>query len=216
MSRTLTASQRTVNGSYRPSYAQGPRRPPPPALRSDTNRSSSSLPSRFSPALYHRGYGPRVRTPSSPVSWTPRPAYGQTASSVDQSSRTGSLTSIVEMYQRPSTAGIVPPLRPPGSFYYDYSEEFETRVPRTMEPNIPLCPIPQRAASFSQPLVLRDETRARLDGTTVEPDLKDVDCHESNTEDNFGNLPHHSAKVLYTNKRISRLVSFFRRELQSH
>ncbi|KAG5658814.1 hypothetical protein KAF25_007367 [Fusarium avenaceum] len=45
----------------------------------------------------------------------------------DQSLRSASLTSIVEMYQARSPEGSIQPLRSPGSFYYDYSEEFNAK-----------------------------------------------------------------------------------------
>lgn len=57
-----------------------------------------------------------------------------------------------------------PPLRSPGSFYYDYSEGFETggeRQPEVTE--IPLCPIPKRTGSINQALILKDDTRNCLE-----------------------------------------------------
>ncbi|RDA87324.1 hypothetical protein CP532_2651 [Ophiocordyceps camponoti-leonardi (nom. inval.)] len=70
------------------------------------------------------------------------------------------------MYQRPATAssGVQAP-RPGGSFYYDYTEEFEKPaplIPRT-EFQAPLCPVPQRAGDGSRHMVLREDLQARLD-----------------------------------------------------
>lgn len=187
--RPLTSPQRTVHGPYRPTHYQGPRRPPPLALRSDASRSTTSLPSRSSPGPYYGGYGPsRSRTPGSPFSWTPRPPYRQRASSADQSTRSASLTSIVEMYQRPTTASAMgPPQRSPGSFYYDYSEGFEKQVPPAVESRVPLCPIPQRIGSSTHPMVLREETRVHLDAVT--PDLDSEEAYEPSSNGMLANVP---------------------------
>lgn len=163
----LPLSQRTVHGSYKPTYAHGPKRPPPLSLRADANRSTASLPSRASPGPCHFGPGPgRIRTPSSSLSGMSRPHDRHRAGSTDHSVRSASLTSIVDMYQRPITSGSAgPPLRSGGSFYYDYSEEFDKPAPLNpgMDPEVPICPIPQRAGSNSRPMVLRDDTQAHLD-----------------------------------------------------
>ncbi|KAF4982249.1 hypothetical protein FZEAL_2133 [Fusarium zealandicum] len=47
------------------------------------------------------------------------------------------------------------PLRSAGSFYYDYTEEFDTDGHYELEYAVPLCPIPQRAEGFRQPMLLR-------------------------------------------------------------
>lgn len=67
-----------------------------------------------------------------------------------------------------------PPAPSTGSFYYDYSEEFEKQIPRPLEPSIPLCPIPQRAGSTTRPMVLREETRTHLDVVTPENDSEEA------------------------------------------
>ncbi|KAM4054927.1 hypothetical protein HRG_005745 [Hirsutella rhossiliensis] len=163
-------SQRTIHGSYKPTFAHGARRPPPLSLRADANRSTASLPSRASPGPCHFGPGPGpARTPSSSLSGMSRPYERNQGSSTDQSVRSASLTSIVEMYQRPMTASsAVPALRPGGSFYYDYSEEFEKPAPLLpkTEPQVPICPIPQRAGGNSRPMVLRDDTQVHLDAVS--------------------------------------------------
>ncbi|KAK5990443.1 hypothetical protein PT974_08711 [Cladobotryum mycophilum] len=165
-------SQRTVHGSYKPTYTHGQRRPPPLSLRADANRSTTSLPSRTSPSPYY--HGPpnyRVRTPNSSVSWNSRPPDRHQRSSADQSTRSASLTSIVEMYNRPITGGSNPqPLRSAGSFYYDYTEEFENQPPPDVELEIPICPIPQRAGSLRRPMVLREDSSVGLEDASNESD----------------------------------------------
>ncbi|RCI15628.1 hypothetical protein L249_3602 [Ophiocordyceps polyrhachis-furcata BCC 54312] len=146
-------------------YPHGSRRPPPLSIRADVNRSTASLPSGASPSPYNLGPG-HIRSPSSSISGRSRPHDRHRGSSVDHSPRSASLTSIVEMYQRPATASSgVAALRPGGSFYYDYTEEFEKPaplVPRT-EFQAPLCPVPQRAGDGSRHMVLREDSQARLD-----------------------------------------------------
>lgn len=173
----LTGMQRTIHGSYKPTFARGSRRPPPLSLRPDAKKSTASLPSRASPGSCILGPLPDpARTPNSLLAGVPRLCDRNLGGSTDQSVRSASLTSIVEMYQRPMTAGsAAPALRPGCSFYYDYSEEFEKPaplVPKT-EPQIPICPIPQRSGGNSRPMVLRDDTQARLD--VVSPG-QDADC----------------------------------------
>ncbi|KAG8428395.1 hypothetical protein J3459_003964 [Metarhizium acridum] len=70
----------------------------------------------------------RARTPGSSQSGASR--YGrferQARMPVDRCGRSPSLTSIVDMYRRPSTAkGSRQPPQVAGSFYYDYSEDFD-------------------------------------------------------------------------------------------
>lgn len=166
----LTTSQRTVHGSYKPMYGHGPKRPPPLSLRSDANRSTASLPSRTPPSHSNPPAAPgRIRTPNSALAGTPRPYDRHRAGSTDQSVRSASLTSIVEMYQRPMTAcsnGNGTTLRPAASFYYDYSEEFEQPAALSipaLESEIPICPIPQRAGGSSRPMVLREDSDHQLE-----------------------------------------------------
>ncbi|PHH73991.1 hypothetical protein CDD80_3433 [Ophiocordyceps camponoti-rufipedis] len=143
-----------------------PRRPPPLSLRAEASR-STSLPSRASPGPYQLGPG-RTRTPSSSISGRSRPYDRHRGSSADYSPRSASLTSIVEMYQRPATASsTVPAIRHGGSLYYDYTEEFEkpaSLVPRT-DLQAPLCPVPQRAGDGSRPMVLREDSQTHLETT---------------------------------------------------
>ncbi|KAF7546355.1 hypothetical protein G7046_g9324 [Stylonectria norvegica] len=167
-------SFRTIHGPYKPMNFQGQRRYPPLSLRPERNRSTSSLPSRASPGpYYHVSMPNRVRTPNSTVSWTPKPSGRHDRESTDQSVRSASLTSIVEMYQSPmNISRTAPPLRPTGSFYYDYTEQFETEAPPEFELVTPLCPIPQRAGSISRPMVLREDSEVHLDAADDEPILE--------------------------------------------
>ncbi|KAM0347063.1 hypothetical protein ACHAPU_005002 [Fusarium lateritium] len=82
-------------------------------------------PSRPSSAPYYGyGSGPRPsRTPSQTLYPPSSSPYHQHVAG-DQSIRSASLTSIVEMYH---TRSPVQPLPSPGSFYYDYTEEFDTQ-----------------------------------------------------------------------------------------
>jgi hypothetical protein len=57
----------------------------------------------------------------------------------DQSIRSASLTSIVEMYQGKSSDAIIQPIRSPCSVYYDYIEEFEKRLPEQVQFGSPVC-----------------------------------------------------------------------------
>ncbi|KAH7023261.1 hypothetical protein EDB80DRAFT_35469 [Ilyonectria destructans] len=185
-------SYRTGHGSYKPTYYSSHRRPPPLSLRPDFSRSTSSLPSRASPGPYYHGPGPhRSRTPNSMIHCGPRPPRRQQDCS-DQSVRSASLTSIVEMYQRPmnmSRQG--PPLRSTGSFYYDYTEEFETDPQQGPDLSSPLCPIPQRAGSTSRPMVLREESHCHLEAQD-DP----AESHESGHEKDMAEESTHSPVLM--------------------
>ncbi|KFA78372.1 hypothetical protein S40288_04947 [Stachybotrys chartarum IBT 40288] len=159
-------SHRTIHGSYRPTYNHPVRRPLPASLRSGPH-STVSLPSQTSPGPYQMGYTTlRARTPNYSLPRTPRPSNRYRAGySTEASLRSASLTSIVEMYNRPVTdTNNELGLRPAGSFYYDYSEGFEPDYPPEMATEDPLCPIPQRAGSRSRPFVLREDSHMSLNG----------------------------------------------------
>ncbi|KAI8720710.1 hypothetical protein NCS52_00516900 [Fusarium sp. LHS14.1] len=160
-------SQRTVYWSHK---SRGPRshhQYPPLSMRPEFSRSTSSLPSHPSPGPYQYGPGPsRSRTLNRMQYWGVRPQYRQTGSS-DQSIRSASLTSIVEMYQGTPLNTNVPLPRAAGSFYYDYTEEFETEAPYEQEHAGPLCPIPQRVGGIRHPFLLRtDGTETTDDSDT--------------------------------------------------
>lgn len=165
ISQLLTSSQRTIHGSYKPTYIQGSRRPPPLSLRAEANRSTTSLPSRplhsphfYAPGSYH------ARPPNPAMAWMPRQPNRNQPYSTDQSTRSASLTSIVEMYDKPITSNPnCAPLRSTGTIYYDYSEQFEDRPPWDIDVDVPLHPIPQRAENIRQSLLLMDDIQGRFD-----------------------------------------------------
>ncbi|KAL6788289.1 hypothetical protein J3E68DRAFT_416489 [Trichoderma sp. SZMC 28012] len=168
-------SQRTIHGSYKPTYNHGPRRPLPMAFRPDVNRSTSSLPSRtlHSPYLY-APVPCYARGPNSSLPWGfARQPNRHQRGSIDQSTRSASLTSIVEMYDRPMTSNsncAPPPVQSPGSFYYDYSEQFEDQPPWDMDLDIPLHPIPQRVENIRHSLLLLDNIQGSFEVSGNYPD----------------------------------------------
>ena len=127
-------TQRTLHGAYGPVYPQGPRRPP---LRqyTEAHEYGPPLPAHGQTSLRQHSRGPpSFRSQSSasvaPRNFAHRPRY-------DNTSRTSSLSSVVDMYQEyPQPHGNVPdgfsvqtqPL------YYDYTEQFEPEIPETMTP----------------------------------------------------------------------------------
>ncbi|RSL72823.1 hypothetical protein CEP54_000773 [Fusarium duplospermum] len=164
-------SQRTVHWSHKPRGHRGHHMYPPLSLRPDFSRSTSSLPSHPSPGPYQYGPGPgRSRTPNRMQYWGPRPQYRQTSSS-DHSIRSASLTSIVEMYQGMPLDTNMPPARGTGSFYYDYTEEFENEAPYDPEYAAPLCPIPQRAGGIRHPFLLRTDGTETTDDSDTPPTI---------------------------------------------
>ncbi|KAK7448346.1 hypothetical protein Landi51_06576 [Colletotrichum acutatum] len=177
-------SYRTVHGSYKPTFSKPQRFGPPNAFRGGINQSMPSLPhsnSFVSPtgsALGYRGY----HNP-----WCNELASRPRRPSTDYSARSSSLTSVVEMYYRsPSNSepNLSRTIRPAGSFYYDYTEAFETPErhtdPRDSTLALPLAPVPQRASSLTRALVLRDETKARLDAVV---DISVKDSSDSSGDD---------------------------------
>ncbi|KAK4078674.1 uncharacterized protein Triagg1_3005 [Trichoderma aggressivum f. europaeum] len=203
-------SQRTIHGSYKPTYAHGPRRPLPMAFRPDVNRSASSLPSRtlHSPYLY-APVPCHARGPNPSLPWgLPRQANRHQRGSIDQSTRSASLTSIVEMYDRPVTSNsncVPPPVQSPGSFYYDYSEQFEDQPPWDMDLDVPLHPIPQRVENIRHSLLLLDNIQGSFEVSGNYPDsiksnVQEVgkasiepsrlsDAADGNSEDNQAQQP---------------------------
>ena len=103
------------------------RRYPPLSLRPDFSKSTSSLPMRSSSAPY---CGSGVDSPgaSGDIVQSPYTSTYRQFVAGDQSARSASLTSIVEMYQGKSPSGLKQPIRSPCSFYYDYTEEFERGI----------------------------------------------------------------------------------------
>ncbi|KAJ6789000.1 hypothetical protein PWT90_06693 [Aphanocladium album] len=152
--------KRLAHNRYKASLANNQRRAPPLSLRAEMNRSSGSLPSRSSPGPNHyMTASGRARTPSSTVSWASRPSDRYYMGSTDQSSRSASLTSIVEMYQRPMTSSSTcPAMRPSGTLYYDYSEDFnDQNILNTRILEAPLSPVPHRVIGGIKPAILQQD-----------------------------------------------------------
>ncbi|KAI7768968.1 hypothetical protein LZL87_000515 [Fusarium oxysporum] len=108
------------------------RRYPPLSLRPEFSRSMSSLPPRSSSAPYYGSRANPSRRPSGagdPPSKSPYLQYMPD----DQSVRSASLTSIVDMYHGRTPDDATQPLRSPSSIYYDYTEEFDKGFPCEFE-----------------------------------------------------------------------------------
>ncbi|RSL80535.1 hypothetical protein CEP51_006493 [Fusarium floridanum] len=58
-----------------------------------------------------------------------------------------------------------------GSFYYDYTEEFENEAPYEPEYAAPLCPIPQRAGGTRHPFLLRTDGTETTDDSDTPPTI---------------------------------------------
>ncbi|CRK11276.1 hypothetical protein BN1723_009357 [Verticillium longisporum] len=172
-------------GPHRPMNPHCHRRPPPLSLRNECHRSNQPTIPLSTSAPQGRG---RSRSSQSHGRWNNRGDHS-CLSSGDYSARSSSLTSIVELYRRPGLPyEPPPPLAPGASFYYDYTEGFDScapQVPPVHTPGPPLAPIPQRASSFNRPLVLRDETQARLDAVVdiSVKDLSDSSVRDENHQD---------------------------------
>ncbi|KAF4460524.1 hypothetical protein FALBO_12695 [Fusarium albosuccineum] len=178
------------DGDHRPSKPKdyhGYRRYPPLSLRPGFSRSTSSLPSRVSPKPRHYSPGSgRSRMQSTMPYWVASSQCRQTSSS-GQSIRSASLTSIVEMYQGMSPNRDVLPPRSPRSFYYDYTEEFDTESTYELEHAVPLCPIPQSGEGMRRPLLLRADGMEHADETDLPPmTYSDADSYKDQTDSILG------------------------------
>ncbi|CAH0049812.1 unnamed protein product, partial [Clonostachys solani] len=117
-----------------------------------------SLPSRSSPAPHPTWLSPvRAWTPSSHLAVPANVDPNRRGSNV-QTVRSASLTSIVQMYDSTMKTESS---RFNGSFYYDYTEEFEENMP-PVEPAPPLCPIPQRIKGLRPSVILKDEFEGHM------------------------------------------------------
>ncbi|PNP49283.1 hypothetical protein THARTR1_09998 [Trichoderma harzianum] len=76
------------------------------------------------------------------------------------------------MYDRPvtSNSNCAPPVQSPGSFYYDYSEQFEDQPPWDMDLDVPLHPIPQRIENIRHSLLLLDNIQGSFEVSGNYPD----------------------------------------------
>ncbi|KAI2467230.1 hypothetical protein F4781DRAFT_322418 [Annulohypoxylon bovei var. microspora] len=149
------SSYRTAHGPYRPAYPPMLRRPPPLGFHFAASLSTVSLPPQGPPpSRYGPPRPPSMRTHSaaSMASWA-APYHERVDSS---SSRASSLTSVGNMYHRtPHRVG--PSVLPaPVPRYYDYTEGFEPRQPRTLTPVQPFAPVPTHASNYQRPLVLQE------------------------------------------------------------
>ncbi|KAI1209976.1 uncharacterized protein F4807DRAFT_467465 [Annulohypoxylon truncatum] len=149
------SSYRTIHGPYRPAYPPMLRRPPPLGFHFAASLSSVSLPPQVPP---HSRHGPprppsmRTHSAASMASWA-APYHERVDSS---SSRASSLTSVGNMYHRmPHKVG-PSGLSAPVPRYYDYTEGFEPRQPRTLTPVQPFAPVPTHASNYQRPLVLQE------------------------------------------------------------
>ncbi len=93
--------------------------------------------------------------------------------STDQSSRSASLTSIVEMYQRPMTSSSTcPAMRPSGTFYYDYTEDFNDPRPEgARQPDMPISSVPHRACGGTKPTMLQQDMELKVHGAIHSPSI---------------------------------------------
>lgn len=114
------------------------------------------------------------------MAWAPRQPNRSQPCSTDQSTRSASLTSIAEMYDKPITSNSnCAPLQSTGSIYYDYSEQFEDRPPWDIGVDVPLHPIPQRAENIRQSLLLMDDIQGQFDISEGDSDSSKSNVQEA-------------------------------------
>ncbi|KAB5580646.1 hypothetical protein GE09DRAFT_446731 [Coniochaeta sp. 2T2.1] len=149
-------SYRTVHRSYNRPYPPNPPRQPYPLPRHrpfiDGYMPRSPPGDAEAFALSRHG---SAATPCHPL-WASRDRDQADNRSSDQSAGVSSITSIVQMYGPPPPQPAVPqpPLARNGSFYYDYSEDFQ--VPTMTVPCEPVSPMPSRVRSMARSTVLDD------------------------------------------------------------
>ncbi|KAH8675393.1 hypothetical protein BX600DRAFT_534851 [Xylariales sp. PMI_506] len=169
-------SMRTGHVPLKLSYPQPSRRLRPLGLRSDANLSVPSVPLQGPPPFRHPpppGYLPiRTASAASVASWnTPHRERLNSGSS-----RASSLTAVINMYHRmppvlrdAHDVPFAPLISQPR--YYDYTEEFEQRDTHAVTSVKPLAPVPTRASSVQQPMVLREGSEEELAAALgIEPD----------------------------------------------
>ncbi|KAK3937085.1 hypothetical protein QBC46DRAFT_452257 [Diplogelasinospora grovesii] len=186
----VSQTQRTVHGSYKPTYPQSGRRPTPRLMHPDANRYMPCQPgyNAMPGPQFHPRHGSR-----SPAMARDRYYDWFEGGASDYGSRTGSLTSIVNMYQPPASA---PPYQnysrcnqSAGPLYYDYSEDFDNMPEKVRMPCSPLAPIPTRGPSLHRPMVLDDSCDDRLQvrsetgdasqSSNTARELEETDCETS-------------------------------------
>ncbi|PTD10345.1 hypothetical protein FCULG_00008261 [Fusarium culmorum] len=132
------SAHRTTSGSYMTRGRRRYRQYPPLSLRPEYSRSASSLPMRTSSAPYYRSGADSSGALGDMIQLYPESPYRQFAAE-DQSIRSASLTSIVEMYRGKSSDGSVQPTRSPCSVYYDYTEDCEETFSDHLLNGSPVC-----------------------------------------------------------------------------
>lgn len=147
----LTRVQRTIPRSYGRSYPPNLPRHPHPRVRPLLNQVSLSLPVDADTAML----SPQRNAAATPRSPRINDTRDQIASgSSEQSVPVSSSTSMVPMYPSPAAQPAVrqPPVSCTGSFYYDYSEDFQ-------EHSVPIPPLPRRGPSTHRPFVRDNSCR---------------------------------------------------------
>ncbi|KAK3329614.1 hypothetical protein B0H66DRAFT_32151 [Apodospora peruviana] len=156
-------SHRTVPGPYIPPYSRYGRRPPLTVSRFDANRSVPSLPTYniMAGQQYCSGQAPSV-----PTIWGSSFRGRLDSSTSDRNMRSSGLTSIIDMYRpsscAPSTQSYPDSTQHGGTFYYDYSEDFDYVSEHVAPLTDPLAPIPTRAAGMRRPMVLDEACNLRF------------------------------------------------------
>ncbi|KAH6978514.1 hypothetical protein EDB82DRAFT_576855 [Fusarium venenatum] len=129
------SAHRTTSGSYMTRGCLRYRQYPPLSLRPECSRSTSSLPIRTSSAHYYESV---LDSSEGLIQVYPKSPYSQFVAG-DQSIRSASPTSVVEMYQCRSPDGSTQPIRSPYSVYYDYTEERDEEFPDKLSNESPVC-----------------------------------------------------------------------------
>jgi len=106
-----------------------------------------------------------------------------------------SLTSLVDMYQPPPSGPPVAQRRgfhpqPAGTFYYDYSEDFDNNSESVAVSSGPLAPIPTRAPSMHRPRVLSEGSNVRF------MESSDQDCTEGPQISSSGSVRRYPARAV--------------------
>lgn len=143
-------SYRTIHRYYNRSYPPNPSRHPHPRHRPYDTRITRSLPGDGDTFVSTR-HGSVAARPHSP--WVNHGRYQPESNSSDQSGGVSSITSIVQMYGSPAQPVVrQPPISRTGSFYYDYSEDFQDHpMPVPFES---ASPMPRTVSSTNRSIVL--------------------------------------------------------------
>lgn len=108
------------------------------------------------------------------MTWSANTADRYHSNSTDQSTRSASLTSIVDMYQRPlTTSGTYPPFHTQGAFYYDYSEDFDPQGAANEESSADFSTL-KRNMSFNATKTTNDAEAYRH--VEIVDQLSDLSC----------------------------------------